>query len=178
MEFTEKTVKENVVYDGKILRVRVDEVELHNGRITKREVCDHRGGVAVLPVTDAGDVILVTQFRYPYMKTVLEIPAGKLEDGEEPLLCGMRELREETGYEAGEITSLGHLYPSPGYTNEKIYLFMARALSAGDASPDEGEFVSVRKIPMEQALSMVEKDEIHDAKTVAAILKAARILGR
>lgn len=178
MQFFEKTIKQNVIYSGKILNVHVDEVELYDGRRTKREVCDHPGGVGILPIDGEGNVYLVRQYRYPYGEELLEIPAGKLERGEDPYECGVRELREETGFSADEIIPLGVIYPSPGYVNEKLYLYLARGLHAGDACPDEGEFLSVKKIKFDELSEMIMQDKIHDAKTVSAVLKAARMLKR
>lgn len=164
------------VFSGKILHVCVDRVELENGRTSVREICNHPGGVGVLPLTDDGDVVLVQQFRYAYGEELWEIPAGKLEPSEDPLVCGVRELKEETGYSAQEMIPLGCIYPSPGYVDERLYLYLARGLTAGEASPDEGEFVNVTKIPLSTLLERVMKDEIHDAKTVTAALKTARLL--
>ncbi len=178
MQFFEKTVKQSVIYNGKILNVHVDEVELCDGRRAKREVCDHPGGVGILPLDGQGNVLLVRQFRYPYGEELLEIPAGKLEPGEDPYECGVRELREETGCSADEIVPLGVVYPSPGYVNEKLYLYLAKGLHAGKACPDEDEFLSVEKIKFDELLSMIDQDRIHDAKTVTAALKAARIIKR
>ncbi len=178
MKFTEKTLDGEYIYKGKILNLRVDRVELCDGRITKRELCEHPGGVAILPLLDSGDVVCVRQHRYPYHTELLEIPAGKLEYGEDPLTCGIRELEEETGYNASEFLSLGHAYPSPGYINEVLHLYLARGLSAGNSHPDEGEHLEILKIPFEKLYEMAMNDEIHDAKTVIAILKTKEILAR
>ena len=176
MEFNEKTLSETRAYSGKIIKVRVDEVQLQDGRMTVREVCEHPGGVAVLPLTSGGDVVLVKQYRYPYRVELLEVPAGKLEPGEDPLECGVRELKEETGLTAGRIQPLGVMYPSPGYLNEKLYLYLARDLSAGDASPDEGEYLRVECMPFEELIGLIMDDQIHDGKTVVSALKTAKIL--
>jgi len=172
----ETAIHQETVFSGRVLHVRVDKVELENGRQSTREICLHPGGVGVLPLTDKGNVVLVQQFRYAYGKELWEIPAGKLEPGEDPAECGARELREETGYTAAKLIPLGCIYPSPGYGDERLYIFLAKGLSAGEATPDEGEFVSVREIPFEDLLTQVMRDEIHDAKTVTAVLKTARIL--
>ena len=176
MELTEKTLSENRAYSGKIIKVRVDEVQLTDGRVTVREVCEHPGGVAMLPVTEEGDVVLVRQYRYPYRTQLLEAPAGKLEPGEDPLACGIRELKEETGLSAGKIQYLGCMYPSPGYLNEKLYLYLARDLSDGDAALDPGEFLRVERMPFAELIQMILNDEIHDGKTIVAALKAARLM--
>ena len=124
-------------------------------------------------------MIFVRQFRYPYKEVLLEIPAGKRDHGEEsPLECGKRELAEETGAKADKYTSLGELYPSPGYCGEVIYMFLATGLTFGDINPDEDEFLNVEKIPFDKALDMVLTGEIKDSKTQCALMKAAVILGK
>lgn len=179
MELTEKTLKEEYIYKGRIIRVRRDEVELPNGHKSMREVVEHSGGVCVLPLTDRDEVIFVRQYRYPYKEVILEIPAGKRDHGEEsPLECGKRELAEETGAKADKYTSLGELYPSPGYCGEVIYMFLATGLTFGDTNPDEDEFLNVEKIPFDKALDMVLSGEIKDSKTQCALLKAAVLLGK
>ena len=179
MELTEKTLNEEYIYKGRIIKVRRDEVELPNGHKSMREVVEHSGGVCVLPLTDRVEVIFVRQFRYPYKEVILEIPAGKRDHGEEsPLECGKRELAEETGAKADKYTSLGELYPSPGYCGEVIYMFLATGLTFGDTNPDEDEFLNVEKIPFDKALDMVLSDEIKDSKTQCALMKAAILLGK
>lgn len=175
--FNEKTVSENRVYMGKIIKVRVDEVRLVDGRISVREVCEHPGSVAVLPITGEGNLVLVRQFRYPYRAELWEVPAGKLESGEEIIECAIRELREETGYTAGEMTYMGCLYPSPGFLNEKIHMYIARGLKNGNTDLDGDEMLRPGEFPFDKVLDMVMNDEIHDAKTIALVLKAARIPG-
>ena len=172
----ETAIHQETVFSGRVLHVRVDKVELENGRQSTREICLHPGGVGVLPLTEDGQVVLVQQFRYAYGEELWEIPAGKLERGEEPAVCGARELKEETGYTAKELIPLGCIYPSPGYVDERLYIFLAKGLSEGEATPDEEEFVNVKKIPFEDLLAQVMRDEIHDGKTVTAVLKTARIL--
>ncbi len=176
MELIEKPLKAEYIYKGKIVNLRVDDALLPNGETAKREVVEHGGGVAVLPLTDDGFVVMVEQFRYPYMKTVLEIPAGKKEKGEEPIVCGIRELKEEAGITAKEILSLGELYPTPGYCGEIIYMFLARGLTFGSQNTDEDEFLNVKKVPFEKAVEMVLSGEIKDAKTGLALLKTKIML--
>lgn len=165
------------IYKGSVIKLRLDEAVLPNGKTAKREVIEHPGGVGVLPVCENGDCLLVRQFRYPYMSETLEIPAGKRDKGgdADPLACGIRELKEETGATAKEYTFLGTLYPSPGYTDEVIYMYLARGLSFGEASPDEDEFINLCRIPLEKAVKMVLDGEIPDSKTQVAILKAKNI---
>lgn len=166
-----ETKKEGeILYDGKIVKLHLDKVELENGAEAMREYVTHPGGAAVVAEKD-GKIIFVRQFRYVYGKEVLEIPAGKRENGEDPHLTALRELKEETGYVAEKLTFLGELYPSPGYTDEIIYLYAADGLWEGKSSPDEDEFVSVEYVPAEQAAQMVASGEIKDAKTVAALMK-------
>ncbi len=168
MNLREETVKRNVVYEGKILTLRCDDARLPDGKPCKREIVDHPGGAAVLCVKE-GKVVLVRQFRYAYGEELWEIPAGKLERGEDPERAAARELKEETGLSAKKLEKLFTLYPTPGYTNEKIHIYEAVGASAGESSPDEGEFLSVSYVPVEEALAMVERGEIRDGKTVAAL---------
>ncbi len=179
MKLTEKTLKENYIYKGKIINLRKDDIELPDGNTAIREFIEHNGGVCVLPLTDNDEIVFVRQFRYPYKEELLEIPAGKRDSKEEiPLECGIRELREETGAVAKEFISLGELYPSPGYVGEIIYMYLAKGLTFGEDDRDDDEFLNVEKIPFEKALEMVMNGELKDAKTQTAILKAAVILGK
>lgn len=172
MDTYEKTIKRTRIYDGRIINVRNDTIELPNGKQSYREVIEHSGGVCVIPITDDNEVILVKQFRYPYSKELLEVPAGKRSNNEDPLECGKRELKEETGCTAATFISLGELYPSPGYLEEIIYIYLAKGLTHGDQELDEDEFLSVVKMPLDKAVEMVLMGEIKDAKTQIAILKA------
>lgn len=173
----EKTLSQKYHFKGRIMNLRVDEVELLNGEKTTREVCEHCDGVGVLPITDEGNVILVSQFRYPFMREVIEVPAGKVDEGEAHLDCGVRELSEETGYTADEMKYLGYAYVSPGCMTERLHLYIARGLHKGEAHPDEGEFLDVFEVPLADALKMCEDGRITDGKTVILLLRAARILG-
>ncbi len=170
METEEKTLNKNYIYNGKIINLRVDDALLPNGKNAKREVVEHPGGVCVAALTKEKELLLVKQFRYPYSKEILEIPAGKREENEDPVCCGMRELEEETGAVCKNLEFLGQIYPTPGYTNEIIYMYFAKDVSFLDAHPDDDEFVEVIKMPFEQALQMVISNEIKDAKTQIAIL--------
>lgn len=169
MNFFEKKLKGNAVFKGKILSLDVDEVELPDKRITSREVVRHCGGAAVLLVKN-DKILLVRQFRYAYGKEIYEIPAGKLEKGEEPVLAAARELKEETGFEA-QLVRLAEIYPSPGYTDEVIYIYLAQDARFTMENPDEGEFLNAEFIPVSQVLEMIEAGEIADAKTVVAVYK-------
>ena len=171
MNFEEKTLSHTYPYKGRIINLRKDTVSLQDGKEAVREVVEHNGGVCVAALTDEGEVLLVEQFRYPYKKMLLEIPAGKLEKGEEPEKCGRRELAEETGAQAEQFISLGQLYPSPGYCAEIIYMYAAAGLCFGEQHLDEDEFLSVKRIKLEDAVNMVLDNRIEDAKTQAALLK-------
>ncbi len=173
----EKTLSQKYHFRGKIMNMREDEV-LVGERKTTREVCEHCDGVAVLPITESGEVILVSQYRYPFEKEILEAPAGKVEPGEDHYDCGVRELSEETGYSADKIEYLGFAYPSPGCMTERIHLYIARNLTEGESHPDEGEHVEVKKFKFEEALKMCDEGKMDDAKTAILILRAARILGK
>ncbi len=170
MEHIERTVSSETVYKGKIITVTKDRAELENGAVVLREVVRHCGGVCVLAFDENGDVLFVRQYRYPYSESLLELPAGKLEQGEAPEACGFRELEEETGYRAAKLFYLGELYPSPGFLDERLYLFRAGDVSRRSQRLDEDEFLSVEKIPYERAVEMCLTGELKDAKTVTALL--------
>ena len=171
MELTEKTLSSNTVYEGRIITVYNDEVELPNGPTSHREVVRHCGAVCVLQVTEDGYVYLVRQYRYPYAEALLEAPAGKLESGESPSDCALRELKEETGITADGLVPLGKMYVSPGYCDEVIHLFAAKDLSFGGQQPDEDEFLDVVRLPLSEVYSDVLNGKIDDAKTQLIILK-------
>lgn len=177
MDFIEKTLSQRYVFEGVIMKARVDEVTLPNGKTARREVCEHVGGVGVLPIDAQGNVLLVRQFRYPYGETLLEIPAGKIDHGPEGhLACGVRELQEETGCTAREMLYMGATYPSPGFLTEVLHLYCAKGLTEGASSPDEDEFVETVRMPVEALEEKIAAGEIRDAKTIAAMYKA-RLLG-
>ena len=171
MELKETPLKTEYVYKGKIINLRVDDARLPNGKTAKREIVEHGGGVCVAALTDKNEILLVKQFRYPYGEIIHEIPAGKRDGNEEPLICGKRELKEETGATAEKYISLGELYPTPGYCGETIWMFAAFDLTFGEKDPDDDEFLEVDKIPFDKAVEMVLSGEIKDAKTQTAILK-------
>ena len=172
MNLEEKQLKAEYLYKGRIINLRRDEAELPNGKTALREVIEHPGGVCVAALTDENEVLMVKQFRYPYSEIVMEIPAGKRDSkDEDPLECGIRELREETGATAEKLIFLGELYPTPGYCGEIIWLYGATGLSFGECDPDEDEFLSVERVPLDKAVNMILSGEIKDAKTQAAVLK-------
>lgn len=168
MELIEKTVKKNYVYKGKILNLRNDDARLPDGKACKREIIEHSGGACVLYV-EGGKVLFVKQYRYAYGETIYEIPAGKLNEGEDPALAAQRELEEEAGVKAKRLTRLFTVYPTPGYTNEKIYVYRADEVEKTSARLDEGEFLEVEYIPLERVRKMLESGEIRDAKTIIAL---------
>ena len=176
MELTEKTLSSKSVFDGRILHITLDEIELPNGKKSKREVVNHPGGVTVAALDEDNNLLFVRQFRYPYKEVVLELPAGKLEKGSTPLENGKRELMEETGAEGYSYISLGQLYPSPGYTSEIIHLYACKVKSQGSSNPDDGEFLNIEKIPLDKAVEMVLNNQIPDAKTQVAVLKTAMLI--
>lgn len=174
MDFTEKTVSQTYIYHGKIVQVRVDDITLPNGKPGMREVCEHPGGVGVLPIDNDGNIILVRQYRYPFGEMVLEMPAGKRDHGpaEDHYGCGVRELKEETGCTADEMVYLGAMYPSPGILTEVTHLYAARGLRQGEVQPDEDEFLELVRIPIAEVERMIADGELRDAKTIAAMYKA------
>ncbi len=177
MKLTEVKKAEKEIYNGKIIRVHVDEVELENGKLTKREVVEHPGGVSVAILTEKNELIFVRQFRYPYKEVLLELPAGKLEPGEDPFEAMKREQREETGTTADTYVSLGAVYPTPGYAGEIIRLWACRLTGdEGALHLDEGEFLTNERIPLADAVKMVLRNEIPDAKTQIGILKTAKLV--
>ncbi|HBV97658.1 MAG: ADP-ribose pyrophosphatase [Peptococcaceae bacterium BICA1-7] len=169
MDFNEKKVSSETVYSGKILNLRVDRVELPNGNMTAREVVEHAGAVAVVAQKE-GRLLMVRQFRYPVGKVLLEIPAGKIEKGEDPLLCAARELIEETGYEAGEMKLLLSFFSTPGFSDEVLHVYLAGDLKYRGQKPDEDEFIQVEELPLERAVEMIGSGEICDAKSIIGIL--------
>lgn len=173
MELGEKTLQKNYIYRGKIINLRCDDAILPDGRPCKREIVEHSGGASVLCVRE-GKVALVKQFRYAYGEAIYEIPAGKLNAGEDPFLAAKRELEEETGLVADRLVHRFTLYPTPGYTNEKIYIYEAEGVRAGAQHLDEGEFLNVEFVPVPEALCMVEDGTIKDAKSIVALLDYSR----
>jgi len=173
VEFKEKTIKKNFIYNGKILSLRKDDIILPNGAPAVREVIEHSGGSAIYCEKD-GKILLVKQFRYPYKEELYEIPAGKLNDGESPEETAIRELEEEGGIKAKRVEKLFDIYPTPAYTNEIIRLYKAVEFIETESCLDEDEFLSNEWIDKCQVKKMIENGQIKDAKTIIAVLSQVK----
>lgn len=169
---TETQISSENIFDGCVISVFRDKISLPNGNISTREVVRHKGAVCVVPITETKEILAVRQYRYALGKVTLEIPAGKLDPGESPEDCALRELSEETGYTANKLIPLGKLYTSPGFCDEVIYMYAAYDLEQRELSPDEDEFLTLTRIPAEQFENMIMSGKICDAKTQTAVLKA------
>lgn len=171
-KFEEKTIKTKQIYQGKIVNLQVDDVILPNGNTAKRELIHHSGAVAVIPITKDNKILFVKQFRKPLEKTLVEIPAGKLEEGEKPEVTAVRELEEETGYTTSDLSFITSFYTSPGFANELMYIYLTNDLKLLDKpiEGDEDEFVEVIELTLEEAKQYIKEEQIHDAKTNYAIL--------
>ncbi len=176
MSFVEKKLKEHSVYEGRIFTVYQGTVLLPNGKEANRDRIEHHGGAGILPLDANGNIYLVKQYRYGVDQDLLEIPAGKLELGEDPKETAIRELTEEVGFLPQKVTELGHMELSPAYLGEITYLYLGQDLIPQKASLDEDEFLEVVSMPFSQALQMVLKGKITDGKTQNAILKTAVLL--
>lgn len=173
-----KIVDHKVVYRGKVFNTIVDQVEYESGNRGVREVAEHPGGAVVMPVLDDGRIVFVYQYRYPLGDKLCELPAGKLEPGEPPEICARRELKEETGYEAGTLERLTAIYTTPGFCTEKLHIFIAKDLKAGRQQLEEGELgLSLKYIPAADAFEMVRRNEIVDAKTIVGLFFLEKIKG-
>lgn len=177
MELYEKTVSRKSIFKGVIVDLWVDQIELPNGAPAQREVVSHPGGVCVVPLHDDGSVTVVCQFRYPFGRVVTELPAGKLERGEDHRLAGIRELEEETGLTADTVHYLGGLLSSPGFSDEVIHIYLAQGLHQGERHPDPDEFLEVERVPFAALMEQVMDGTLDDAKTVAGLLKTKVLLG-
>lgn len=176
LHLKETQVASEPIYDGRILRVTKDTVRLENNELATREVVHHPGGACIVPLTDTLEVLMVRQFRYPHGEETLEIPAGKLEYGEDPRECAIRELKEEVGATAAQVFELGCLYPTPAYDKEVIHMYLATGLTLSAQSLDADEFLDVVKMPLAQAIAMIMDNKLPDAKTQIALLKTVQMM--
>ena len=172
----ERRVSSKRIYDGHIVNLRVDEVKLDNGKIANREIVEHRGATAIVPALEDGRVVLIRQYRYAASTELLEIPAGTLEPNEAPEICARRELEEETGYKCQEMKKILEIFLAPGYSTEKIHIYLARGLSETKTRLEEDEQINVEKIPFSTALEMVKLGKIQDAKTISGLCVASQFL--
>lgn len=165
-----KLLKSEILYHGKVFDHQVDEIQYDSGNFGIREIAVHPGGAVVIPITDDNKIILVKQFRYPLQKTLIELPAGKLDKNEDPLTCAVRELEEETGYKAKEFRKLGAIYTAPGYCTEILHIYKAVALTPGNHNREEGEHgMELLELSLDEIKKMILSGEINDAKTIAGI---------
>lgn len=176
MHLEEKTLKSETVYEGLIFNITHDTVLLENEKTAFRDVLWHHGGVCVIPVTDDNEIYLVKQFRYPFSAALLEVPAGKLENGESHEVCGRRELLEETGFTCEEFIYLGEMLPTPAYNSEITHMYLAKGLKFTKQNLDDDEFLDVEKMSLSEAVELVMNGKIRDGKTQIAILKAQYLL--
>ena len=174
--FYEKQVETKTVFSGIIVDVRQDIAELQNGSRAAREVVVHPGGVGIVAVTKENKVLMVRQYRYPMEEELLEIPAGKLDSGEDPLECAKRELSEETGYTAARYVDLGAIYPSPGFCKETLYLYLALDLEQGEMHLDENELLSVEHVDIDELIDQIMANKLKDAKSIIGVMKAKQFL--
>ncbi len=160
------------LYAGRVVDLNLEDVRLPNGRTTQLEIIRHSGASAVVPLRENGRVVLIRQFRYAAGGMIIEVPAGRLEAGEEPLSCARREMAEEVGLKAGRWDSLGEIWTTPGFTDEKIHLFLARDLTEVQASPEDDEVIEVVEFSLEESVAMIRRGEIQDGKTICALTMA------
>jgi len=176
VDLTEHCISSQTIASGGLLTVKCDQVRLPNGNVSQREYVMHPGAVVIVPILPNGNVVLERQFRYPLQQVFIELPAGKIDAGEDILFTGQRELLEETGYTASDWVGLGHQYPCIGYSNEVIHMYLARGLSAGEHKRDEDETLEVFEASFEYCLSMIQNGQITDGKTIIALFSAEKYL--
>jgi len=167
-----KQIKSDLIYQGRVFNVRQDQVQFPNGRMAKLDIIEHPPAVLIVPIDESGNILFIRQYRHATGKVILELPAGVVEDGETPEVCARREIREETGMSARSVDTLGGYYMVPGYSTEYLHVFLARDLQHEPLPGDEDEFIDVVRIPVFQAYAQAEAGEIHDSKTLAALLLA------
>ncbi len=169
MKLFEKTISEEYKFKGTVINLKVQQVELPNGKVGKRELIEHPGAVGIVAYLNSDTILIVEQFRKALDRTILEIPAGKIEKGEDIKLCGIRELEEETGYKAKKFQFLGKIATAPGFSDEYIYLYKATELYKGEVNRDDDEFINVKSYSIDKIKEMVKSGEVIDGKTIAAL---------
>ena len=172
----EPSIDSRVVFEGRILTVRVDTVRLPNGRQTTREIAEHSPSVCIVPIDDRGNVVLVRQFRKPVERDLLEVPAGGIEEGEVSDEAVQRELQEEIGYTAGKLRYLSSFWLAPGWCTENMHAYLATDLTPSSLQADDDEFISVVRVPLTDAMKLISEGQVQDAKSIAALLLALRVL--
>lgn len=178
MVMKEETMSTERIYNGRVLNLRIDTVELPDMKYGKREIIEHNGGVAIIALDEQKNILMVKQFRKAIEDVLLELPAGKLEAKEDPLECAKRELEEETGYKTENIELITSFYTSPGFSNEKLYIYLAKDLKKGTVNLDEGEFLESYKYKAQEVYKMIEENKIEDGKTILGLMMVkAEILG-
>ncbi len=178
MNLKEELIESQVLYRGRVVTLRIDTVRLPNGRIARREIVEHHGAVAIVPLLDSETVLLIRQYRQAVGEVLLEIPAGTLEPGESPEACAQRELEEETGYRAGQMRKLFSQYLAPGYSQEVLHVYLAESLQPTRQQLDEDELTELVPTPLHQIADMILEGTIKDSKTIAGLLMTLRLLGR
>ncbi|MCE5200376.1 MAG: NUDIX hydrolase [Armatimonadota bacterium] len=176
MELREETIESRMAFEGRLVKLRVDRVRLPDGKETTREIVVHRGAIAAVPLIDTDRIVMVRQFRQAAGEALLEIPAGTLDPNEEPVVCAVRELREEIGYQANKLTLMFRSYLAPGYSSEMLHTFLAEDLTQIQAEPEADEFIEIVEVRMADAVDMIRSGEIRDAKTICGVLMAQRII--
>jgi ADP-ribose pyrophosphatase len=172
-----RIVKSEVIFRGKVFNTKVDQIEYDSGNKAVREVAEHPGGAVVVPVTNDRKIVMVTQHRYPMGEILLELPAGKLGKGEDPRLCAVRELEEETGYKSDNVKELGSIYTTPGYSTEKLWIYLAKDLKTGNHNREEGEFgMEVFELTLKEVEKKIYSGEIVDGKTICGIFLAKKFI--
>jgi len=172
------TIKSKAIFQGRAFNVRQDEIRLPNGRTTLLDIVDHKGAVTILPVDENNHIWFIQQYRHAAGKIILELPAGTLEEGEDPETCAFREIREEIGMSASKIEKIGEFYMAPGYSTEYLYAYLATDLKPEPLPGDEDELIKVEKIPTDKAYLLAKSGQIHDSKTLATLLLAlGRLIG-
>ena len=170
-------IKSEIIYRGKVFNTKVDQIEYNSGNKAVREVAEHPGGAVVIPVTDERKIVMVTQHRFPIDKVLLELPAGKLGKNEDPKVCAARELEEETGYKSDNIKELGSIYTTPGYSSEKLWIYLAKDLKSGNHNREEGEFgMEMFEFSFNEVEKKIFTGEIVDGKTICGIFLARKFL--